>query len=133
MHFNTICARHREQLINEPEWAIHCWQNAFDSGTSHLSKENLEKALPQLSFAFECAELLMTYKIVGVAVAEEIYFQSALSYARGLELVGLVTEALLLKELAQPISIRRRTNSTAQRTCKWIRVTNQHSSTETIH
>ena len=133
MQNNTICAKHREQLINEPERAIHCWQNAFDSGSAHLLKEDLEKALPLLSFAFECAEILMTAEILSAELADEIFFQSALSLARGYELIGWQTEALLLKELVQPITARRNQTPSSQCHNPRLRLALAHPSTKTLH
>ena len=131
MQSNTISARHREQLINEPEWAIHCWQSAFDSGSIYLSKENLEKALPLLGFAFECAEIMRTAQLVGAELADEIYLQSALSLARGYELIGWQTEALLLKDLVQPITARRNKTLSSRCRSQRIRLTTAHSKTNT--
>ena len=77
MKLRFLCGTHRMELSRNPEQAIHCWQNGFDTGQLFCEQQMWQEALPHLGCAFETSEILMTTKAVKPECAYELFTSSA--------------------------------------------------------
>ena len=77
MKLRFLCGQHRAQLNEQPEKAIHCWQNGFDTGQLFCEQHNWAEALPHLGCAFEAADIILTNQLVETESACELFVASA--------------------------------------------------------
>ena len=82
MKFRFLCNNRRQQLLQETAFAIHSWQDSFDTGMNLLQDRVFDEAIPHLGCAFETSEILLTSKVIEPKTAYELMAQSAAILAK---------------------------------------------------
>ena len=82
MKFRFLCSNRRQQLLKQTAFAIHSWQDSFDTGMNLLQDRVFEEAIPHLGYAFETSEVLLTSKAIEAESAYELMVQSASMLAK---------------------------------------------------
>lgn len=60
MKLKFLCSTHKQWLANEPQQAMNCWLNGFETGQVLCDKGQWREALPYIGCAFESAEIILT-------------------------------------------------------------------------
>lgn len=82
MKFRFLCSTRRQRLLKESTFAIHSWQDSFDTGMNLLQDRVFDEAIPHLGYAFETAEVILTSKAIESEAACELLAQSSAMLAK---------------------------------------------------
>lgn len=93
MYRTYVYANHRSWLMNQPEQAIHCSQNASETGELLYEDGCLEEALPYLGSAYEISEILLCCQKVNFTTAVKKYTHTLDALIQALVKLGYIEES----------------------------------------